>query len=288
MGKFSSSLALVKLAFKIIIKEKELLVYSILSGLASIAVFISFFIFLFGLSFSGVIPAETEGGGLSLVLEFVFSLLFYFVLTFVALFFNTAIITSVDRIVRGEENSFGDGIKSAFSNIGIIFKWALVSAFVSTILKMIQNRVPFIAKIVIGIVGIAWNLATYFAFPVMLFKKTGPMDALKQAPGLFKKGWGEAVIMNIGTGFCFMIMFFILFGISAVVVILGIVTGMTFLVFIAGISLALGFILLILLSTTTDAVIKTLLYIYVDKESLPEYVDLDILGQVFKEKEVKN
>ena len=272
MSMLKTSFQLAKLSFSIINKEKELLVYSILSAISTILVILSFFIFIIGVNLFSGAGFENQSMASATLWEFIFTILFYFILSLIALFFNTAIISSVNRVLKGEENSFGDGMRDAFSNIGKIITWAFISAFVSTILKMIQNRVPFIAKIIVGIVGAAWNLATFFAFPLMILDNKKVGESLKESPKLFAKTWGENVFSNIGVGLFFILMFIILVIVSVLLVILSFTT-------LAIIFFVLGFVLIILLYLTCDSVIKTLIYYYAKTGSLPLEVDSNLISK---------
>jgi len=279
MGKFRTSYELVKLSFKIINKEKELLVYSLISGISSILIFMSFLFLNFD-SFSNLNNVTID----SQIITVVYLFLGYFILTFATLFFNTAIIKSVDRILRGKSNSFMEGINDAFSNISKIIIWSLISAFVSTIIKMIQNRIKGVSKYLIGFVGGAWNIATFFAFPLMILGDKKPMDAIKGSSKLFKKGWGEMTIVNVGVGFFFFIMTILLFIISGFLGFLAVTNNFIGLAIIIGVIFSICFVLLILLSMTTDCVIKTLLYTYLETDTLPDYVNKNLLNEMFSKK----
>ncbi len=282
MGRIKTSFNLVKLAFKVINKEKELLVYSLLSSVCVIILILSYFAFIIGLSFMGAFDGQMNQAASS-ALDYVLMFLFYFGLTFIGLFFNTAIITSVNRTIRGENNTFFDGIGSAFKNIHKVFIWAIISSTISTILKIIQDRVPFVAKIVIAIVGAVWNIATFFAFPLMILGDRGAFSAIKESPQMFKKGWGETVATNVGVGLFFVVLIFSLGFLSILMFVGALVMGSVILSSVTIIVFVLGLAIFLLLSATTDAVLKTLLYVYIQEESLPEYVDVDLLGEMFKE-----
>lgn len=284
MGKFHASYNLVKLAFKIINKEKELLVYSLLSGIATILILISYYAFIFGFDFQFKVqnPESLEFQLFTLGTTFIY----YLVLTFIALFFNTAILTSVNRIIRGEENTFWQGISSAFKNIGSIIVWSFISAVVSTILKFIQDKLGgWLGKFVVAIIGGAWNLATFFALPIMVLEKKNTKDALKTSVNMFKSGWGDMVVTNITTSFFFVIITLVLFLVSGSIMYFAYTISNLVLGIFGGIILASGFVFVLLLSSTTNYVLQTLLYVYIKNDSLPEYIDLEILKTMFKEQE---
>lgn len=281
MGKFKASFELVKMSFGIINKEKELLVYTILSGISTVLIILTFILGVFGISVITGSSLEASDATSQGLIDFVYMFILYFLLTFVALFFNTAIITTVDRVLKGEENKFMDGISSAFHNIGKIFIWTIISAFVTTILKMIQDRVPFIAKIVVSIVGAAWNIATIFAFPLMILGDRKASDAIKESPKLFISTWGENVIMNVGVGLFFMILFIGTFIALTLLTVFSFSLGMTFGVIMMIIT-AIILALIILTSITMDSVVRVVLYNYTQTKTMPVGVNQDNLDDMLK------
>jgi hypothetical protein len=64
---------------------------------------------------------------------------YYFIFSFITLFFNTAIITSVQRRNEGKDNKLGDGLKDAMKHLKEILIWSAISAIVTTFLKILQN-----------------------------------------------------------------------------------------------------------------------------------------------------
>jgi hypothetical protein len=54
--------------------------------------------------------------------------------------------------------------------------------------------------IVANVVGMAWQIVTWLAVPVIIVEGTGPIASLKTAAGLFKKTWGENLIAQAGFG----------------------------------------------------------------------------------------
>ena len=68
------------------------------------------------------------------------------------------------------------------------------------VFRFISERSGFIGRIVVGLVGMGWTLATYLAVPVLVTQNVGPIDAVKESAGLFKRTWGEQMVGNFGMG----------------------------------------------------------------------------------------
>src|SRR5437762_791926 len=87
--------------------------------------------------------------------------------------------------------------------IAVVACFALIAATVCMILRAIEERVGFIGRIVVGLIGMGWSLATYLVVPVLVARDVGPIDAVKESATLFKKTWGEIVIGQVGLGAAF-------------------------------------------------------------------------------------
>ncbi|MFS8085119.1 MAG: DUF6159 family protein [Acidobacteriota bacterium] len=82
-------------------------------------------------------------------------------------------------------------------------RYAFIAATVGMILRAIQERVGFVGKIVVGLLGVGWTVATYLVVPVLVTRDVGPVEAVKESATLLKRTWGENVIGQAGLGFAF-------------------------------------------------------------------------------------
>lgn len=93
------------------------------------------------------------------------------------------------------------------SRLPQIFAWALVSATVGVLLKLVENAHEKIGQFISAILGTAWTVVTFFVVPVLVVEKVGPFEAIKRSIALLKKTWGEALAGNFGLGlFMFLLM----------------------------------------------------------------------------------
>lgn len=194
----SRSWGLVKASASVLTQDKELLLFPIVSLGAMLVVLACFALPMFGL---GVLngglhgSSRTVSAGLYLV-----GFLFYFAHYFVIFFFNAALVGAAMMRLEGKDTSFSDGLRIASSKVGVIAGYALIAATVGVVLRLIQERVGFIGKIIVGLLGVSWTLATYLVVPVLVSKDVGPIDAVKESALLLKKTWGENLIGNLGIG----------------------------------------------------------------------------------------
>jgi hypothetical protein len=199
MGMFGRGWDLTKMSFRVIRKDKELLLLPVISGLATI--------FLWG-TFVGAFwffdLFADEGTGLYITVAAGF--LVYLLTNFIILFFNAAVVGAAMIRLNGGDPTVRDGIRVAASRIKEIFLWAIFAATVSLILRAIAEKGGVIGKIVAGIAGMAWSIATYFALPVIIYEGLTPWKAVKRSVAVLRGAWGEALISNLGTGLIFFLL----------------------------------------------------------------------------------
>jgi hypothetical protein len=194
MGSISRGFRLAKASWGVVRQDHELLVLPIVSFFCSLLVIAVFAGGAFGIG----IPAEGESVSPAL---YVLGFVMYVVLAFVTIFFNAAIIGTAMKRLNGEEASIRDGLALARQHLGKIFVWAVITATVGMILRALQDRAGLIGRIVIGLIGVAWNLITFFVVPVLLYEPVGVPEAIKRSASIFRQRWGEQFIGNATIGF---------------------------------------------------------------------------------------
>jgi len=253
VGKISRGWQLTKLSFSVIRKDKEILLFPVISGLMLIIIAASFFIPWF-------LTTDLSGGSADISLVFyVFWAIYYFVAFTVSTFFTVAMMGCAMMRLEGGDPTFSYGLKFAAGRFKYIVEWALVAATVGLILRAIEQRSGLIGKIIIGIIGIAWAIATYFVLPVLAFEKLTPFKAMKRSASILKASWGEALFSNLGIG----LIFFLLALVGVFVMVLGIylIVAASVLIGIVLVVIAvLYWVFLAILSSAVQAVLMTALY----------------------------
>src|SRR5207237_6690384 len=85
---------------------------------------------------------------------------FYFCTSFIAIFFNAAIVGAATIRLQGGDPTLSDGLRLAWSHAGKIVAWAAVTATVGLILRSLEERAGLLGRIVLGIIGAAWSAIT--------------------------------------------------------------------------------------------------------------------------------
>jgi hypothetical protein len=121
--------------------------------------------------------------------------------------------------LRGEDASIRDGLDLARAHVGKIFVWSVLTATVGMVLRAIAERSGIVGRIVLSLIGVAWNVITFFVVPVLLFEPVGVTDGIKRSASIFRQRWGETFI---GTGAIGLVIFLA----SLVVIVVAVPLGM--------------------------------------------------------------
>lgn len=193
MGSLSRGFRLAKASWGVVRDDRELLVLPIISFFCSLVVMA-----VFGLGMLGIgLPQEGEHVNPAI---YVLAFVMYVALSFVTIFFNAAVIGTAMKRLRGEPASIKDGIALARQHLGTIFVWALITATVGMVLRSLQERAGIVGRILIGLIGIAWTVLTFFVVPVLLFEDAGVGEAIKRSGSIFRQRWGEQFVGNATIG----------------------------------------------------------------------------------------
>lgn len=200
-GSIANSWQLVKASARVLQLDRELLIFPVLSGAAALLATASL-----------VAPLAVTGGWQIFVREgggyaaYAAGFLFYMVQYTVVFFFNSALVGAALIRMSGGDPTVGDGLRIAAKRMPAILGYAALAATVGMVLRFLSERAGFVGRMVIGLVGMGWNLATFLTVPVLVTQNLGPVDAVKQSAGLFRRTWGEQVVGNVGMGWAFTLM----------------------------------------------------------------------------------
>ncbi|HEV2622353.1 MAG TPA: DUF6159 family protein [Frateuria sp.] len=207
-GKFARSWSLMKASAAMLRSDKALLAFPLLSGVCSLVVAASFLVPVALAVLADDAHLAGQAHRWSPVTWLVF-FAFYLVQYFVIVFFNTALAGCALRHLRGEPTSLSDGLALARSRWTSILGYALIAATVGLFLRALQERLGLIGRLVAGLLGLAWTVATFLVVPVLASQDIGPVDAVKRSVELLKRTWGENLIGSVGLGAAFGLMTFL-------------------------------------------------------------------------------
>ena len=193
MGKIATTWQLMKDSWGVLMRDKELLLFPVASGVATFLVLVTFI-----LPFAGAAIFGARATSEALVYGVLFC--YYVCNFFVIVYFNAALVAHVTTRLRGGEPTIPRSLAAATACIPQIAAWAIVASTVGVILKWLSERAGFLGRIVIGLVGFAWTLVTYFVVPIIVIERKGTLDAIGDSKDLLRTTWGEQIVSGLGYG----------------------------------------------------------------------------------------
>jgi hypothetical protein len=180
-------------SFSVIRKQKQLIWFPIFSTAAAL---VALFLFSLGRDVHQI-------GSRDLV----WILPAYFVISFVIVFFNCALAACAQAHFSGQEASLGYGMRHAAARLTPILGWALLSATVGFLLRLIDRRASWAGKIARFVVGVAWGMTTYLVVPVLIAEDRGPLASLRRSAQLVKDTWSDQIVAEIRFGWRALVFF---------------------------------------------------------------------------------
>jgi hypothetical protein len=272
--KIQKGLDITRESWQVLQQDRELLLFPVFSALAAAAVLATivaagFLIPNLGAAVMSLLnrdqphsTAEQIAGGICLFMV-------YFLEWFVVVFFNTALVGCALMRFSGGEPTVKDGFRIAVSRLPQILAWTLVVAAVGALLSMIEERLGWLGKIIIRLVGLTWAVATYFVVPLLAAEGTGPVTAVRRSVSLLKKSWGEGLTGNFvisiaSLGLSLVIIAFAVAGVIASVMLQSIVLGIAVVT-----TVVLGLVLMAIVSSALRQIFLAGLYRYASTGEVP-------------------
>lgn len=280
---FSRSWEYTKLSLKVLNRNRQLLVFPILSGAAALLVLASFGLPLWQTGTLEAWFADETKEQTGTTAMYVTLFFYYLVNYFVIIFFNSALIFSVLRYLEGERVSVGRALGDSMSVVHQIFAWAVVSAVVGVVLNMLERNQK-VGQWVSALLGTAWTALTYFVLPVIVVEKAGPVTAVKRSLAILKAHWGTALVGNFSIGLVGFLIMLPLFLLAALLGFIGLQASTNFAM---ALNLGLAAVLLILGFAANAAlgdIFRAILYRHASGQTLPQDIPVRDLQAAFKQK----
>jgi len=284
--KLENSWKLAKQCWRVLLLDKEMLMFPLLSMVTSVIALlvVAYPLWQLGyLEFSEPIEVNLSQGALTwgfvkiLIITFIFSYVGYLIMTF----FNAGLITCAFIRLCGDNPVLSDGLRVACKRLPQILAWSVIAATIGLLLRMIKGKNSTGRSILSGFLGFGWRIATFFVVPVIVAEEKGAIDATKRSASLVKKNWGEAISLEMGFSMLAGIVMIApagLIGLSTMVS----ATSPMLAFLLIGIA-AIAAFLISLLFSTLDAIAKAALYMYASGDQMPEGFEREVLENTFKQ-----
>jgi len=178
----------------------------------------------------------------------------YFVVYFIGIFFNAAVVGAAMIRLEGGHPTIGDGIRLAASKIDKILGWSAIAATVGLLLHAAEERAGLFGRIVVNIIGAAWAAVTFFVVPVLLFEQASVTGSIRRSARLFKERWAEQMTVNCSIGLAMFVLMIAVSIVLAPVVMAMAPVGIFLMVVAFGVIITVG--------ATTSGIFNAALYRY--------------------------
>jgi len=277
VDRFARSWQLIRASAGVLTSDKELLVYPLLSMAAGLVVLASFIAPAVALDW-----LDPSAGTPQAPITWLWLFGLYVTSYFVAFFFNTALVGAALIRMDGGDPHIGDGLRIASTRSVSILGYALIAATVGLVLRAIEERVGWLGRVVVGLLGVGWTVASFLVVPILVSRNVGPVQAIKESAALLRRTWGENLIGMTGLGLVFGLVYVAL-------IVLVLAAGMVAsqlqqpIVFLGVlVTVVLAAILLSALHVTLQGIYSAALYRYAadDQAKIPGF-DRQLLGSAF-------
>src|SRR3954469_3139475 len=220
MNKLHRSWTLFKCSVSVVLRNKKLLIFPLLSSIFTLAVLVcvvspvAFLDTGHGLSqvehwkavsqklFVANTVENGEGSTTRLTpkpLAMAIGAGVYLLSMFLATFFNVAFFHQILAALRGHTVSVNNGFRFALSRIQAILLWSLFAGAIGLVIKALEEKVDLLGKIILRLVGAAWSVASVFVIPVLIMEgDKNPVNVLRKSASTLKKTWGESLAGYVG------------------------------------------------------------------------------------------
>lgn len=286
VGRFRASWLLFKETWRFLRLDPEIMAIPFIAGVLNILLFAALLGTAVVVHFT-VLPLGTfteANGEMNFTadhpLVYAFIFLGYTIAAFTLAFSQGAIAHTVITRLRGGNASLGESLGMAFSRWRALLAWSLITATVGLILRMLAKRFKFLGRLVLSIIGVAWEVLTYFVAPAIIVENKGSIAAIKQSGRTLKQTFGETVMTNIGLGVAFFLIYALVGLTSVGLLYFSFTSGSGTLVLAAFGAIFLLFLAVGLLNAALQGVLKTLLYAYVMEHTIPPDFNSELLENV--------
>jgi hypothetical protein len=275
--RIANSWELIKASAGVLGDDKELMVFPIVSAIGVVLVAVAFAL---PMLLAGVADGLLAGG---LGVFGIVALFFFYLATYFVIFFaNSALVGAATIRLRGGDPTVGDGFRIAIRHVGAILGYAAISATVGVIMRILTERAGGLGQLVISLIGLAWNVATFLVVPVLVVEEVGPLDAIKRSVSLLKGTWGEQIAGNLSISLIFVLLGLLALLLGVPLIVLVASTQAVALIVLAAVLLIVVLVGLALVGSTLSGIFTAAVYHFAVTGETGGYFRQDLVEEAFR------
>ena len=173
--------------------------------------------------------------------DFIFLGLAYLGVSFVIVYFSSALVAALHHGNAGGTPDFRFGLEAANDRLGAIALWSVVAGTAGLVVKQMASSGWIIGKAGGLLAELLSGWATFLVVPVMMVEGSPPIDAMRRSTDVFKETWGRQLVGNFGFG----VLYFALLVVSVLLSLVSHLAGVS-----SGVAVLCGMMLFALPATT--------------------------------------
>ncbi|MCW2497503.1 DUF6159 family protein [Jatrophihabitans sp.] len=118
----------------------------------------------------------------------------------VAIYFQAALVIGANVRADGGTPTFGGVLRQAWTLKWQIVQWAIVTTTVGLVVRLVEERLGVLGKIIGVLGGLAWAVASFFAVPVLVAGRLGPIEAVRESSRVIRTTWGTSLRTTLRFG----------------------------------------------------------------------------------------
>lgn len=124
----------------------------------------------------------------------------YLLNLFLASLSSVAFSAEILEALAGHPVSIRRGLESACRRWKSVLLWSLLAGSVGLLIRAVEDKLSFVGRLVAGLLGMAWSVASIFAIPVLVRETSvnNPFEVLSRSAKTIKATWGEMLVGYFG------------------------------------------------------------------------------------------
>ena len=124
----------------------------------------------------------------------------YLLNMFLATLSSVAFNSEILEALSGRPVSIQHGLEVALRRWKTVLLWSLLAGTVGLLIRALEERMNFLGRLVTGMIGLAWSVASIFAIPVLIREPSlvNPFAVLSKSAKTIQATWGEMLAGYLG------------------------------------------------------------------------------------------